>query len=264
MNLSLKNIIIGGGGYRGFAYIGALLELLDNGLLDNIERLCGVSVGALICFLFNICQDSNEIYSLITSNKFVCKNDIDITQLFTEYGLDKGNTLDNLIKSIIQKKFNKDDITFDELYEYTDKKLYICATNITKAERVLFSVDNHPSMSVPLALRLSTLIPIYFTRKKYNNDYYVDGGLSDNFPIPACFNLDDTIGIQHDKIQDREDNFITYLLSIVSSFSNPVLPKYMIRVNTKINLLEFDISNDKIINEISKGRQACKEYLKNC
>jgi NTE family protein len=44
----IKNYIFQGGGTKGIAYIGALQELENNGIkLENIQRICGTSVGAI-------------------------------------------------------------------------------------------------------------------------------------------------------------------------------------------------------------------------
>ena len=44
---SLKNLVFEGGGMRGISYAGALAELEQRGLLTELEKVGGTSVGAI-------------------------------------------------------------------------------------------------------------------------------------------------------------------------------------------------------------------------
>ena len=49
-------------------------------------------------------------------------------------------------------------------------------------------------MDVLLAIRMSFSIPFVFTPVKYNNNFYVDGSVLNDFPIDLC-DKDNFIGI---------------------------------------------------------------------
>lgn len=69
------------------------------------------------------------------------------------------------------------------------RDLYIIATNLTKHEAVVFSIDTTPNVSVADAVLLSGSIPLYFEAPRFDGrslgqgDYYADGGILNNFPI---------------------------------------------------------------------------------
>ena len=47
MTYQFKNLVFEGGGVKGAAYVGAMQALDEAGVLDNIERICGTSAGAI-------------------------------------------------------------------------------------------------------------------------------------------------------------------------------------------------------------------------
>ena len=50
----IKNIVMRGGGVKGIAFGGALLELEKSGMLENVQRVAGASAGAITAFLLAI------------------------------------------------------------------------------------------------------------------------------------------------------------------------------------------------------------------
>ena len=100
--------------------------------------------------------------------------------------MDDGSKLLTTIKTFLFEKLNIYDITFKELYEKTNKKLKIFTTNYTKTKSEMFSYETTPDCSVILAIRMSISVPFLFTPVEYNNCYYIDGGLTNNFPIRYC------------------------------------------------------------------------------
>ena len=55
------NLVLQGGGIRGFAHIGVVKKLEEIGLMNNIRRFAGTSVGALIVSLLVIGFTADEI-----------------------------------------------------------------------------------------------------------------------------------------------------------------------------------------------------------
>ena len=99
-----------------------------------------------------------------------------------------------VFSNFIKNKYNKDDLTFEELFKLTKKNLLIIGTNYTTQTEEVFSYDTTPNMSILIALRISISVPILFTPVLYNTYYYVDGCLVNNFPIDHC-NIATTLGL---------------------------------------------------------------------
>lgn len=83
--------------------------------------------------------------------------------------------------------------SFDDL----NIPLYVSATDLLKGETTFFSSGN-----LSKALMASSCIPFVFQPIKFNNSYYVDGGVLDNFPIePLIGQCDLIIGISVNSYQ---------------------------------------------------------------
>ncbi len=92
-------------------------------------------------------------------------------------------------------------LTFEEMFNITGKTLVVVATNTSTYEGDRFSYKTHPDMPVLKALGMSCNLPILFTKNLYDDTYYVDAGISENFPIndvddgeTVVFGIDTTAG----------------------------------------------------------------------
>ncbi len=78
--------------------------------------------------------------------------------------------------------------TFSDFKDRDFRDLYIMATNVSRQRVEVFSADHTPEVAVADAVRMSMSIPIFFEALRFDGqkfgdgDYYVDGGLYDNFP----------------------------------------------------------------------------------
>jgi len=195
--MNYDTLCLSSGGVYGIAYIGAIDYLIGEKIIElsKIKKYVGTSVGALISYLLIIgysIKDVNDIIINLNFNKL--QTDIDINKILENFGINNGSKFSYMIKFFLKKKLNLDDITFNELYKKTNINFIIIGTNFNKGEEVVFNYINTPDMSILLALRISVSIPIIFTPVLYNNEYYVDGGLSNAFPINHC-NEETTISI---------------------------------------------------------------------
>ena len=125
------------------------------------------------------------------------------------------------------------------------------------------------------AVRISCNIPLVFEKYKYMNSYYMDGGISDNFPIQLVDKDDNKVLGINLVAQDKDDNpkedfnFTHDLLEIIW------VPVYQITFNKikdasdncKIFTIEtasrtgFDIKNTEILELFSIGYQEVKNSL---
>jgi NTE family protein len=210
-----KNLVMEGGGVRGFAYIGAM-EVLDSlGILKNIERVGGTSAGAIQATLFAIGYTPAEIKEVIKNIPLKEFNDGTlvggITRIRKHFGFYKGDALTAWISKIIEAKTCDADITFAQLHAQKEKgyrDLYITGTDLSYRCLRIFSYETYPDMCIRDALRISFSIPLYFqpvliddkgkvqqNKKRTDLHLMVDGGLLSNYPVhmfdqPRYFNCD--------------------------------------------------------------------------
>lgn len=182
------NLILQGGGIKGLAYIGALRCFEENNY--TIKNIAGTSVGAIIGSLIIAGYDSYDLENII--------NSLSENILFTR------NTLENKIKNkgiysmksleyLLEKLLNEKNIRcFNDIKVGKYYKAIFIATSL-KYKRIfvlpydlkLINIDPD-SFSVAKAAIMSASIPIFYEPYKVNNNYFIDGGISDNFPI-WCF-----------------------------------------------------------------------------
>lgn len=272
----IKNIVFSGGGIFGFSICGALKALEEYKLMDTITTYSGTSAGSIIACLLVLGYNSKEIETLIFGINFDTMRDItteNILSFFETYGVDSGNRMLNVFEIIIKAKTNNPKITFKQLFQLTNKKLIIAATNLSKKEVRYFNHQTTPNMSISLAVRISISIPILFTPVKYENDLYIDGCILDNFPIHLFTNDNHTLGIRlnssrNNNISNIEEYITTIIYTFTSKFEslkNKDFENRIITINIpeKITQLQFDINDDNKRLLIEVGYQQTIDYINN-
>ena len=194
MSYHFRNLVFEGGGVKGVGYLGALEILEEKGILSGITRIGGTSVGAINAVLTGLNFSTKESKEILWELNF--KNFLDdswgfirdANRLCTEYGWYKGDFFRKWIGKLIQKKTGNSESTFADIEALKEKKgfrsLYLMGTNLSTGFSEIFSAEHTPRMCVADAARISMSFPFFFTAiRNVRNDYYVDGGMLDNYPI---------------------------------------------------------------------------------
>jgi predicted acylesterase/phospholipase RssA len=134
------------------------------------------------------------------------------------------------------------------LSKKTGVNLYVCAINLNKNEEVIFSVDNTPNISVFDAVRASITLPLYIKPLKIEGEYYIDGGIKNNFPINVFSNVpkDNILGIMI-----RIDN--EYEPTIIAKNTDMTFFEYFSQIYNLISLEIIKNSIDKYVNKDQKN-----------
>ncbi|MBI2967485.1 MAG: patatin-like phospholipase family protein [Bacteroidetes bacterium] len=203
---SFRNLVFEGGGIRGIAYGGVALELEKRGVLKDIKRVCGTSVGAICATFIALGYTPEEAIPVLYELNIKSFADgkpgfpMGFIRLFARFGWYKGNRIEKWMGKIIADKTGKADLTFEELHNRSlsdsrFKDLYITATNLSLQRLEILSYETYPKMEIRTAVRISAGIPIFFggvfispdgkPAKKGGDSVYVmiDGGITGNFPI---------------------------------------------------------------------------------
>lgn len=165
---------------RGVAMLGALAELQRAGWLHGVRRFAGTSVGAVLATVLAIDADVERVFQRHVQN-FRYAASIDVGSLDKTFGLDTGDGLRAWIDVVLREP-----ITFAEVKVKHGSTLLVCASNLNTRRSVVFGPDTHPDMDVARALRMSCSVPLYFAATTYENELYVDGAITDNFPVDVA------------------------------------------------------------------------------
>lgn len=185
-----ENLVFGGGGVLGFAYCGAINSLEKYGILCKFKRFAGSSIGSLFATLLSVgftADDIMKVKDSLNLNKISSKYWIfNIFNLVNYFGLHSLDPLECQFRKILKLKVDPD-ITLKSLFEKTGKDLVIVTSCLNRDKPVYFHHVLYPDVKLIDALMCSVAVPFIFYPKKMNvfgtNDYFIDGGIVDNYPI---------------------------------------------------------------------------------
>lgn len=169
-------LVLEGGSLRGLYSSGVLDIMMDNNI--EIDCIVGTSAGAL----FGPNYFSKQRGRAIRYNKKFCKDRRNISMLSF---ILTGNVVNK--KFAYYKITQKYDIFDNEEFIKSKKELYATATNMKTAQAEYFKIND--VIKDMEKLRASSAIPILTRPVKIDNEYYLDGGISDSIPIKKCMSL---------------------------------------------------------------------------
>lgn len=159
MNLGL---VLSGGGMRAVAHIGVIKALEEHDL--HPTHIAGTSAGAIVGALYAYGYKWDDILNFF--------KEINILD-FKKYALNKPGFIDT-------EKFYPDFNTYlkHDDFSFLKKKLSITATNVLDGRLEVF---NKGELIKPILA--SAAFPGVFAPVKIKENYYIDGGTLNNFPV---------------------------------------------------------------------------------
>ncbi len=185
-----QTLVLSGGGVRGISTLGALKVLREEGVLDNLKRYIGVSVGSLIATLMVMGMKEGDMYDEILNVESRDVININIVGFLHKLGLDDGVKMMRHVQKLFIKLGFSGCVTFKQLYQITGHELLIFASNVDTSQQTVFSYSQMSDCPVCEAIRMSCGIPFYFTTWVYKGSKYVDGAIHNNFPLEYACNMD--------------------------------------------------------------------------
>lgn len=160
-------LALGGGAARGFAHIGVLKVLEQNGIVPDM--VVGTSAGSLVGALYA------GGYTPFGLQRLALEMD---ESLFSDWslrgagkGLIKGEALENFINARLDNR----------AMEKLPKLFGVVATDLQSGEAIVFRTGN-----IGMAVHASSAVPGAFRPVAIGTREYVDGGLSHPVPVRAA------------------------------------------------------------------------------
>ena len=268
-------IVISGGSIKGIAALGSLQYLYDNFLCEKITNYVGTSVGSIICYLLAIGYTPIEIIVYICTNHLIEKiNSFNIVNMFNGTGATSYTVINEHLEKMTIDKIGRL-ITLGELKRQFNKNL-VCAThNMTHNKTEYLDAENYSELPCLVAIRMSSNIPLLFEPFKYTGMYYLDGGLSDNFPLVKAQELGKkVIGIViygQEPIDNPTDKMTEYFFGLLSIMICR-LTTYQIEKKNESSIIvnlhtgvshsfEFSINASNKLDLFSYGYQTMKDNI---
>lgn len=271
MNRNITNMVFSGGGMRGFAYIGVIRYLYVENLHQNIKHVAGTSIGAMFSLAFALkipveyLEDSYRKFINDTSNLTI--NKAELINLIYDCGLVDPRKYIECMKDYVKKTYKQDDLTFIELSKKTGINLYISCTNLNTNKNEKFCVDTTPDISIFEATAASISVPYLIKPVYINDNCYIDGGLTNNFPIDYFENvsIDNILGVvirvESGYIPSTIENtnklsiidYSSQLASIIGiTFCKSTIDKYIDKYKNNLVLITESHISSFIVVEIKK------------
>ncbi len=231
-------LVLSGGAARGFAHLGVLKALHEKGMVPDI--ISGVSAGALVGSLYSYGYKPEEILEIFIKNRIF--KFVKIT--FNKRGLFNISGLNKLLQKYLGTK-NIEDL---------EKPLVITATNIKEGTTEYFTKGNLVD-----AVLASSSIPVIFNPKEINGEFYVDGGVTNNFPVEPLKDICNIlIGVNVNPVSGYDPKkglahiaLQSFHLSIASGIEEKKkFLKYFIEPRELKNYAYYDIASGKEMFEI--------------
>lgn len=272
----MYNLVLSGGGVKGILHLGALKTLEEKTILKNIKNYGGASSGSIIALLICIGYTYNDIMIIflkINIDKFY---DIsDIFEFLNIYGLINLDPLEKLLRVLLENKFKKKYLTFNELYNLTKKTLHVNSINLNTTKETIFNYINTPDIDIIDACLASSSLPFIFPPKLINNEHYIDAFAVNNCPCnmfendsenTICLNVAD-----NNTTLDNTENFLNYIMKVFISYRDynfdnnrkRFKPGIIINLYYDCSPIDFDLEKKTLSNIFIAGYNTANTYFKN-
>ena len=264
-NDTIETLVVSGGGMKGVASLGAVSALRKMGSLRSVKTVVGTSAGALVAAAFATDRaDARLLDELCRSSRL--RADIELHRVLSTFGLDTGANLDAWIGVVLGGRR----YTFRQLYRERGVRLVVCATNVSTRRAVYFSPESTPEMDVGLSLRMSCSIPLYFAAVPHDGELYVDGAVSDNFPLEwAARRFPGVAGIAFKtRLTDPTSSLEAYLGALVEcstrrAYHDAPDPRHVLEIDTgAASAFDFTMRKRDMRSLFSTGEAQARAWVK--
>ncbi|MCU0423494.1 MAG: patatin-like phospholipase family protein [Bacteroidia bacterium] len=207
-------IVLSGGGARGFAHIGVLKALNENGIFPDV--ISCVSAGSIVGSLYADGYTPDEIFAIF--------HRLELYKLLRFYRPAFGLLRADGLERTLRKQLHASN------FENLKIPLHVCTVNFSQAKLVYFNTGD----IVP-AVMASCAIPMVLKPIELNGEFYVDGGLMNNLPVePLLHHCENIIGVNVNPVMP-ENKFASF-----RNFSDRVM-HLALRANIEHNIRFCDI-----------------------
>jgi len=251
--MTIKHLVLSGGGAGGFTLYGALKYLSQNSFFsyENIKSIHATSAGSIIGGLFMLSREWEILDDYLLKrpwNKLINIDPIALLNLWQEKGILNENMIKEILSPFLKINNLSTNITLKELYDKNNIEFYVYSTNINSdnLQNEIISYQTYPDLEFSKAICMSSAYPLIFEPIYDNSNCYIDGGLLNNFPLNDCIklnpNTDEILGIKIESIGK-----LKYIEN------DTILPLYLYTIIAKMHTL---INKDNQSKEI--------KHLVNC
>ena len=167
-NRPIVALVLGSGGARGYAHIGVIQVLEQQGI--HPDFIVGTSAGSIVGSIYASGKTANELRDIALNMKAQDVRDVNLDI--------KGFFDGKKVENYVNQQVNNTPL------ELLKTPMYVVATELKEGKKVVFNYGNTGQ-----AVRASVSIPSMFVPTKIGTDEYVDGGLVSPVPVDVARDL---------------------------------------------------------------------------
>jgi predicted acylesterase/phospholipase RssA len=208
--MTIKHIVITGGGPSGLVSYGALKNLHNSGFwtLSDIQSIHATSVGGIISAIILLDYEWDWLDDYFIKrpwekilDEFMCA---DLLTILSNKGLDSRIFVSYILEPLLKAKDISLNISLIDFYNKTNIDLTLYATDLNtnyKMTQTSINKDTFPQMSLVDAVAITMAFPFIFKPIFIDKHCFIDGGVLNNFPLNVCIknncNPDEVLAIKN-------------------------------------------------------------------
>jgi predicted acylesterase/phospholipase RssA len=235
--MTIKHLVISGGGPIMIQTLGAIQHLEKNGFLNfgEIQSIYGTSAGGIVGTLICLKYDWETINDYIIKRPWHDVFHVKVQSIFDAYtkkGIFDNEVIKKCFKPLLAAKDLALDINLEDFYNFSGIEIHFFAFEVNEYKVYDISYLTHPKMELLTAIQMTCGLPVLMTPVIIEDKCYIDGGMASNYPLDLCINSgkepDEILGFKN-KYAEKEniinadstllDFVLTFLFKAVLSFN---------------------------------------------
>jgi predicted acylesterase/phospholipase RssA len=226
--MTIKHLVISGGGPVLVHVLGAIQHLEENNYLDRkeIKSIYGTSAGAIVGAILCLGFDWETIRDYIIKRPWQDVFPVKVQNIFDAYtkkGVFDIKTFEKCFRPLLDAKDINMDVNLEDFYKLSNIELHLFAFEINEYKIHDISYLTHPKLSLLSAIQMSCALPLLVTPVCIEDKCYIDGGFSCNYPLNYCIESgklpDEILGFKNKyDVQKTVINSESTILDFMMSF----------------------------------------------
>lgn len=226
--MTIKHLVISGGGPVLIHVLGAIQHLEENNYLDRkeIKSIYGTSAGAIVGAILCLGFDWETIRDYIIKRPWQDVFPVKVQNIFDAYtkkGIFDIKTFEKCFRPLLDAKDINMDVNLEDFYKLSNIELHLFAFEINEYKIHDVSYLTHPKLSLLSAIQMSCALPLLVTPVCIEDKCYIDGGFSCNYPLNYCIESgklpDEILGFKNKyDVQKTVINSESTILDFMMSF----------------------------------------------
>jgi len=229
--MTIKHLIIPGGGPTGIKAIGALSYLEDHGYWskEDLESIYCTSAGAILAVLISLKLDWQTIKDYVVKRPWHEAISITVPQVFDAFGK-KGLFGRELTELFFKPCFLAAGLplnaTLKDLHDFSNIEMHVFTLEVNSFDIHDISYKTHPDIEILTAVQMTASVPMLIAPVCIGDQCFSDGGVLCNYPVYFCLqngnSPDEIFGIRNDYASDAgvpvnaESTAMDYLLTFMT------------------------------------------------